>query len=194
MPILRRALLCWTLALCALATVRAPAWAQEEHGSQTDPKLAAPILGVDPSAKLAANEEQIERAKAIGKEVVCLCGTCPKRTITDCDCGWAGVNQDLIRNAVVQGKNREQIIAAYQKAYGERVNAMIRLEGFGALALVLPYAAAVVGLLLSFWVGWRLLKKKREAPAPALAGAKSPETAGEQAARAELQRELEDMD
>ena len=50
---------------------------------------AAKALGVPTERKLAHDHAQAEVAKATGRDVVCLCGTCPKRLITDCECGWA---------------------------------------------------------------------------------------------------------
>jgi cytochrome c-type biogenesis protein CcmF len=132
--------------------------------------------------------EQANAADIVGRDVVCLCGTCPKRLISDCDCGWAKKNQVAILNAVAKGKSRAEIVAAYREVYGERVLAMLPDEGINMIAWRLPYAGALVGLVVAFLIGRRFLAKRAapEAPAPA--------PVADAAAQAELKRELEDLD
>ncbi|MFO0725007.1 MAG: cytochrome c-type biogenesis protein CcmH [Myxococcota bacterium] len=179
--------------LVGIVALARPAMGQEEHELKGAPsmELAARKLGVsmdrpEPGTTL----EQANAADIVGRDVVCLCGTCPKRLISDCDCGWAKRNQVAILNAVAKGKSRAEIVAAYREVYGERVLAMLPDEGVNMLAWRLPYAGALLGLAVAFVIGRRFLAKKPEA-SPA---GPTPTPAADAAAQAELKRELEDLD
>jgi cytochrome c-type biogenesis protein CcmH/NrfF len=178
--------------LLAILFIAAPAFAQEEHKMGMASDLASKKLGVETERTLQHTLEQADLAKAIGRDVVCLCGTCPKRTITDCDCGWAHQNQNAILNAVVQGRGRDEIVSVYREAYGQKVLAMLPAEGVNNLAWALPYAGAILLLAFVVFMGRRYLGRGgAEGPAPASGPAPDRQDA---AARAELARELEDMD
>ncbi|MCC7385419.1 MAG: cytochrome c-type biogenesis protein CcmH [Deltaproteobacteria bacterium] len=185
--------LIWPAAVLIAPTARA---AEEHEMAGAAANLAAKQMGVEMQRTLEHTLAQAQLAHSIGLDVVCLCGTCPKRTITECDCGWAKQNQNAIINAVVKGMNREQIIATYRQAYGQEVLAMLPNEGFNVLAWALPYGSALAGLGAIFLVGARLLRRSRGAPAAAA----TPEQAGAApapdatAARAQLERELEDLE
>jgi cytochrome c-type biogenesis protein CcmH/NrfF len=165
----------------------------QEHGSGRPSDLAAKKLGVETRSTLAHTIAQADLAKATGLEVVCLCGTCPKRTITECDCGWAKLNQNAILNAVVKGNQPEAIIAAYREVYGQEVLSMLPNEGINVLAWALPYGSAVVGLGAIFLAGRRLLSRRSAASAPTTP--QNPTApAGDTGAREQLERELQDLD
>jgi cytochrome c-type biogenesis protein CcmH/NrfF len=157
------------------------------------PDLAARRLGVDPESLPRVNAEQAALAKAIGKEVVCLCGTCPKHTITDCDCGWAGMNKRVLQHAVANGESRDEIVRAYRDAYGDQVLAMLPKEGGAEVAWILPWAAGFLGLLAVFIVGRRYAVRAKVA---AREGKEAPDTAlvGSDDTRAQLAKELEELD
>lgn len=179
-----------------LALIAAPSVARaQEHGAGEPMDLAAKKMGVPMTPPSASTPEQFELGKRIGREVVCLCKTCPKRTITDCDCGWAIRNQHAILQAVVKGMSSDQIIGAYREVYGDQVLAMLPNEGFNVLAWALPYAGALFGLVGVFWLGRRYLKRgEQTAPAPSAPAAASKGTTAEVSAQAQLARELEDLD
>ena len=160
-------------------------------------ELAAPLLGVDLTKTPNLTPEQHEHAAAAGEEVVCLCGTCPRRTITDCECGYAHREKKLIQLAVENGKSQDEIIAAYVSAYGTKVRPNPPDDSLGRMSYVLPFTLIAAALVLVILIGVRLRKQEeiRGAVAPAAPGRKDPSPAvvSEQA-QAALARELEELD
>jgi cytochrome c-type biogenesis protein CcmH/NrfF len=156
--------------------------------------LASRELGASMNVTPPHDDAQAALAKTIGEQVVCLCGTCPKRLIHECDCGWAAQNRNVILNAVVAGRGEAEVVAAYRKAYGDQVLAMLPNEGFAVTAWALPYAVGAVGLVTALAVGLRFLKQSGSgAAAPATPSAVATVT-DDAEAKAELERALEDLD
>lgn len=155
------------------------------------PTAAAGRLGVQPGTPFELTEAQESRAKAVGQEVVCLCGTCPRHTITDCQCGWAQQNKEIIRLAVSKGLEDQAIIDGYVSAYGEKVLEIPPSN----LPVVVPYLMAAVALAALVGVGARLGKNRRSARSggPAEASAAAPEGTDDELRQA-LQQELEEID
>lgn len=155
---------------------------------------AAKLLGVNPDRdrRKLGDPDRMDFAKALGQDVVCLCGTCPRHTVTNCDCGWAHFNQRVIQLALLEGKTREMILSAYEAAYGLKVFPLPPDEGFGRVSYLGPYAVAGLGLILVIFLGLRMRNRPGEAPvspASASAGADLDDDA-----RAALARELDDLD
>lgn len=181
--------------LAPLGTIVAGAARAEEKGRPVN--LAADALGVDLHSQKPHTPEQGYVAEQAGRDVVCLCGTCPKRLIHECECGWAAQNRNAIMNAVVDGKTREDIVAAYRRVYGDQVLAMLPNSGFAVTAWALPYAVAAVGLGAAVFVGVRVLKGRGVADASEVATPATPQThqtVTDDDARRALERELEDLD
>ena len=153
---------------------------------------AALLLKASLTGKAAHSLAQADLAKAIGKDLVCLCGTCPKRLISDCECGWAVQNQNVLLNAVVAGKTKKEITDAYRKAYGEKVLALLPNEGFAMTAWALPYTVGALFLVAMFIVARRFLSKPVSHAAPSEQVA--PAVTEDDDAREVLARELEDLD
>jgi cytochrome c-type biogenesis protein CcmH/NrfF len=151
----------------------------------------ARLLNLDLSQMAEINAEQAERSKAAGLELTCMCGTCPHRTIKECDCGWAAVGRKTIEALVAKGMTEEQIIGEFRRAYGDQVLAMLPNEGFGKAAWLLPYGASLVGLLVMILVGLKMRARARTQGSEAEIDSPEP---GRQEARRELIRELEEMD
>ncbi|MBI2376210.1 MAG: cytochrome c-type biogenesis protein CcmH [Deltaproteobacteria bacterium] len=198
MPTPRRVFLlaAWAVPL-GLRTARA----EDDHDQLgAGPTLAFGALGVDGRPPRNASHEQIELGKAIGRELVCLCGDCPKRLITDCECGWAVQNQNAILAAVANGKPREAIFQAYVAAYGDQVRAQIppcSENPLGCTAFILPYVAGILGLGAVFVAGMKLRRREASPTAPLASAAKGdgrPFEPRDEAAEKQLRRELEDLD
>ena len=165
----------------------------EEKGKPID--LAAKALGVPMSTKHNHTAEQAALAREIGQEVVCLCGTCPKRTISDCECGWAKQHQNSLVNAVVAGNSKEKIIQTYRQVYGDQVLAMLPNEGFAVTAWALPYAVAMIAFVVILLLGIRFASKPSTVTAMTeQADEIVPAVTQDDEARAQLERELEDLD
>jgi cytochrome c-type biogenesis protein CcmH/NrfF len=159
------------------------------------PGAAAKVLGVTTQAKQPHTQEQADLAHEIGKDVVCLCGTCPKRTISSCECGWAVQNQNGLLNAVVAGHTKEKIISAYRSAYGDQVLSLLPNEGFAVTAWALPYAVAGFAFIVILFLGFRFVSKPSTITALTEESTEAiPEVTDDGEARAALARELEDLD
>ncbi|MEQ9503742.1 MAG: cytochrome c-type biogenesis protein CcmH [Deltaproteobacteria bacterium] len=178
-------------AIVAMLLVSSSAFAAAD-GDPSD--LARRELGVSIDNLPNLSPEQDDYAKAIGQDVVCLCGTCPRHTVTNCQCGWAHENKKVIRAALVAGKTKEQIIAAYEKAYGLKVRPTPPDEGFGKLSYMLPYAAIVFGLGLVLVLGLKMRKRGASSDAVATAAQNAPGEDVDDEARSILEQELDELD
>lgn len=178
-----------TVAMLLVASTAAAA----TEGESDDLALRELAVSIDHIPPLTA--EQDDYAKAIGQEVVCLCGTCPRHTITNCQCGWAQKNKKVLQAALIAGKTKDQIIAAYEKVYGLKVRPTPPDEGFGKLSYMVPYAAMVVGLGMVFGIGLKM-RKRNEASGAVRSAAAAPPTDEDarDEARSILEQELDELD
>jgi cytochrome c-type biogenesis protein CcmH/NrfF len=160
------------------------------HEGGDDVMAPARELSVDPSQLQSLSQEQKQYAKVIGDELVCLCGTCPRFTVANCDCGWAHQSMSIIEAALVAGKTREQIHAAYEKSYGPK--AFPKPPGaLGDLTWLIPYVGGLLLLAGLFAFGVRAIRRQR---ASSVAVGSSIEEVDADADREALKRELEDLD
>jgi cytochrome c-type biogenesis protein CcmH len=150
--------------------------------------LVSKKLGIDLNELAVIRDDQRDDVREAGRDVICLCGTCPREPITDCRCGWAGMNRDTIQHLVSRGWDRERIKEVYREAYGEKVLAMVPGDGFAQTAWILPYSAAVLALIGLFFFGWRY--KRRMANRAEL----PPDLQGRQDVQQDLARELRELD
>ncbi|MCK6549490.1 cytochrome c-type biogenesis protein CcmH [Myxococcota bacterium] len=179
----------------ALAGSRASAQADMETASHAPASdLVLKALGLDPNAAPQLTDEQIVLARTVGRDVVCLCGTCPKEPIADCQCGWASQNRRAIQGAIARGMSRDDIVKTYRQAYGDKVLAMLPNEGFARAAWILPYTAAVLGLFAVLFVGGRYLRKTRGHADGAAKDDAAPDVKGTDESKKALARELDELD
>jgi cytochrome c-type biogenesis protein CcmH len=94
-----------------------------------------------------------------------------------------------VREMLAAGKSRAEILAAFERKYGERVLAMPKASAFGVWVWILPVVLLAAGLAFVTWVlrRWRKAHAQAPVPAPAKADAPSPVDAKY---RAEIDREL----
>lgn len=153
------------------------------------PNLVARKLNVDLNKLAVIPDSQRDLLRTIGRDVVCLCGTCPKEPMTDCRCGWAGTNMDTIEHLLARGMTREQIRDEYRAAYGERVLAMVPEDGFAQTAWILPYTAIGLGLIgvIYFAIRYRRRVQEKTTDLP-------PALQGRQDVQQDLARELDELD
>ena len=171
-----------------------PVLAGAEESKREDPDAVAHLLGVDPKRMISLTKAQKDYAKAIGEEVVCLCGTCPRHTITACTCGWAHTHKKTLEVALLDGKTREDILDAYMKAYGA-VAFPVPPGGLGKAAWIVPYVAIGAFLVVLGLIGVRLMRRQSAVVAETRAtSGGGPGESIEAADRASLARELEDLD
>lgn len=108
-----------------------------------------------------------ERAKRVGSQLNCMCGTC-NMTAAGCShpggdfsgpCPTAKGMLQKIDERGAQGENDEQIIQAFVKQFGSTVYAEPPKSGFSLVAWVMPTAYLVLGTLVVIFVISRWLKK-----------------------------------
>jgi len=130
-------------------------------------------------------EQFSERAKRIGSQLNCMCGSC-SMTAANCShpggefsgpCSTAKAMLQEIDQRGTRGEADDQIIQAFVKQFGSTVYAEPPKSGFSLVAWVMPTAYLVFGALVVIFVISRWLKKSAsEVPAAnAPANSVSPE-------------------
>ena len=123
----------------------------------TAPLLVAP----------AGAQQLSDRAKKIGSQLKCMCGSC-SMTAAGCShpggefsgpCPTAkGMLQELDQHAA-KGETDEQIMQAFVQEFGTTVYAEPPKSGFSLVAWVMPTAYLVLGALVVIFVISRWLKR-----------------------------------
>ena len=85
------------------------------------------------------------QVKDVAKELACLCGTCPRRPLHECACGWADRNRKRISDALESGQDKDVIVAGFIKDFGLEALSAPPMEGFHLTAWVMPFAVLIVG-------------------------------------------------
>ena len=116
--------------------------------------LAAPI-----QAEVAA-EVSDKQVKDVAKVMACLCGTCPRRPLDECSCGWADKYRARIGKELGEGKAKEVIIAGFVDEFGLEVYNTPPVKGFNISAWVMPFfvlamGSVVVWLVMRSWLQQR---------------------------------------
>ncbi len=99
----------------------------------------------------------------IGKSLVCQCGcnavlpVCPH-----VECGVAPVMKAGIKDMIGKGMDKDQILQAFVKKYGEQVLSSPSKTGFNLTAWIAPFAALVVGAVALFWTARVWVKRSKE--------------------------------
>ena len=103
----------------------------------------------------------------VGHAVVCMCGTCGRKLVSECTCAKAEEMRTEISTLVKQGKTKKQILDFYIEKYGSQQPLAEPLdEGFNRLAWALPYVVGAAAFLVLIVVARRWSRR----PAAALAG------------------------
>jgi cytochrome c-type biogenesis protein CcmF len=127
----------------------APAFAQAAPQGQSNMH--------DPSAANAPVMATSDLEKEMRREIVCMCGDCPKYPLAECTCSVAAKMRGELAQQIALGKNRDEIRQWVVDYYGsqEPLGAPID-KGFNRLAWLLPWsvgigAAAAVGFVAIRW-------------------------------------------
>jgi cytochrome c-type biogenesis protein CcmH/NrfF len=117
--------------------------------------------------------QQLPRAKALAKRVMCMCGGCedsagmcshPGGTFSGpCDTA-RGMQKDLDAR-VARGESDDHILQAYIEQYGPTVLVEPPKKGFDLLAWVMPIVLPLIALVLVWQVVRRWKRKAALAPA-----------------------------
>jgi cytochrome c-type biogenesis protein CcmF len=158
--------------LLLMASLATPAWAQHTETAQS--------VNVSQHSPL---ERELHR------EIICMCGTCGRKLLSECTCQPAAEMRAVIAQLVADGKTKEEIIQYHIATYGSQEPLASPIdEGFNRLAWFFPYAVGGFGAIAGVFV---VRKWSRRSPAeePAVeVPAENPEL------QARLDRELEDLD
>ena len=128
----------------------------------------------------------------IEESLTCQCGC--GLTVHSCNhiqCGSGEPIKKEIAERLARGETKEQILAAFQQKFGEKVLSSPTMKGFNRLAWIMPFAALLVaGTILAVVIRRRThTTAALLAPAPAPGGPPASD-----ALRSRLARELDDMD
>ncbi len=109
--------------------------------------------------------------KDLDASLVCMCGTCEREAIGECQCSTAADMRGEVADLVAQGKTREEIIQYFiQKYGGQQVLAAPIDKGFNRLAWAVPYGAGLLGIGLVGGIAVRWSRRREgEAPVPTAA-------------------------
>jgi cytochrome c-type biogenesis protein CcmH len=132
-----------------------------------------------------------DRAKAVGKKLMCMCGC--GQVLTECnhiDCPLSVPMLKEVNNRVTSGESDDLIVQSFVQEYGEKVLSEPPAHGFNSLAWAIPGIAFAIGLSLVVVVirTWR--RRVPLAPAPAAGPAISAETL--ERTRRQADRETDD--
>jgi len=84
----------------------------------------------------------------VGKELACLCGTCPRRPLDECTCGYAQQQRDRIKSMLASGQMPQAVIDAFIGDFGKEVLSKPPAEGFNLVAWIMPPIVLLIGFLV----------------------------------------------
>jgi cytochrome c-type biogenesis protein CcmH len=84
----------------------------------------------------------------VGKELACLCDTCPRRPLDECTCGYAQQQQARIDGLLAEGKTKQQIIDGFIAEFGKHVLSKPPAEGFNLTAWLMPPFVLLFGFFM----------------------------------------------
>ena len=111
-----------------------------------------------------ASQSPLERD--VGHSVVCMCGTCGRKLVSECTCAVAEQMRTEIATLVKQGKTKKEILDFYVQKYGSQQPLAEPIdEGFNRLAWAFPYLLGLTTLIAVVTIALRWSR-----PAAAVAG------------------------
>jgi cytochrome c-type biogenesis protein CcmH/NrfF len=133
---------------------------------------------------IAATQQEVEEA------LTCQCGC--GLTVHSCNhlnCGSGEPMKAEIRERLGRGESKEQILAAFRTRYGEKVLSAPTFQGFNWFAWLTPFAVMLAAAAILAGAIRRRVRATQatETARPMAAG-------GDDALRARLARELDDLD
>jgi cytochrome c-type biogenesis protein CcmF len=143
----------------------------------------------NPQVVLLVPKSPVE--KKLRENIICMCGTCGRKRVGECTCGFADEMRQEISKLVEEGKSYDEVVDYYVKKWkSQEVLAAPIDKGFNRLAWFLPYAVGVLGILVVGGVAVRWTRRADETPD--VAAPVSTEARREREAR--LDDELRDLD
>lgn len=127
--------------------------------------LAALLLLV--SLMPAARAQQTERAKNLGKRMMCVCGC--NQILTECNhvgCTYSYKMLKELDERVARNEPDDLTVQSFIQEYGATVMLMPEAKGFNLWAWIMPVVVPLVGLWLVWIVVMRWRRRAALAPAP----------------------------
>ena len=121
-----------------------------------------------------ARAQQTDRAKELGKRVLCMCGGC-NQVLSECNHIGCGSRDAMIKeldDRVARNEPDDLTLQAFVQEYGIAVLAQPASKGFGLTAWLMPYVLVLIGAGIIWMVVGRWRKR---AALPALGRKVSPE-------------------
>lgn len=84
-----------------------------------------------------------EQVKDVASDLVCLCGTCNRESLSTCQCGFATSERELIGEMMDSQKTRQQIVDSYIDRFG--VMGLANPPDGYDVVWVVPFLLLVVG-------------------------------------------------
>ena len=146
----------------------------------------------------AQNRPSNDTAAKAMKELACVCGTCTRQSIFDCDCSTAAnlrlkVSEMLAAYDLSTDEGRQKGYDAVLDSFKREYGGVVLMTPKNQISWLLPTLAAVGGLGLLFVVGRRWISRGA-ATAAAAAPAVGTPSAADDAAADKLDDELADTD
>lgn len=117
-------------------------------------------------ATRATQAQQTDRAKQIGKRLMCMCGC--KQILTACNhvgCQVSGAMLKELDQRVARGDSDDLILQSFVQEYGTEVIAEPPAKGFNRVAWFLPSIVLVAGLAIVIVVILRWAGRPAHVPA-----------------------------
>jgi cytochrome c-type biogenesis protein CcmF len=155
----------------------APVRAQHVESAQTTPVVSRSPLERD-----------------LQKSLICMCGTCGRQLLSECQCGYATQMRAELNQLVTDGQTREQVVQYYIAKYGSQEPLAAPIDkGFNRLAWAVPYVLGAGGLLVVGVVAMRW-SRRVDADEPAPKAADTRPDPMDETLQARLDDELRDLD
>jgi cytochrome c-type biogenesis protein CcmH/NrfF len=129
------------------------------------------------------------------KSLICMCGTCGRQLLSECQCGYAAQMRAELNGLVTDGKTRDEVVQYYIAKYGSQEPLAQPIDkGFNRLAWAVPYVLGLSGLLMVGLVAMRWSRRgSADGPAPEDTAARQADPVDE-TLQARLDDELRDLD
>jgi cytochrome c-type biogenesis protein CcmH/NrfF len=116
---------------------------------------------------LAAEAQQSDRAKNLGKRMLCVCSC--NQILTECNhvgCTYSHGMLKEIDERIGRGESDDLILQDFVQEYGASIMAQPGAKGFSLTAWLMPIFVPVAGLVLAGMVVLRWRKRAAASPVP----------------------------
>jgi cytochrome c-type biogenesis protein CcmH len=132
--------------------------------------------------------DPVQAYEQAATSLLCDCG-CHPQSVKECACSRADELRQAITAEARSGKSGEQIIASYVAKYGQKILVSPPASGFNLVAWTGP----AIGLLGSAVVIALMIRRWRRVEAARPQESAAPVSGADDAYRARLRRELDDL-